>query len=239
MQSKAKTVQEYLKSLPEDRRAAIEAVRKVVLANLDRQFEEGMQYGMIGFYVPHSVFPPGYHCDPKQPLPFAALASQKNYMSLYLMSLYMNSEAEARFTKEWAKTGKKLDMGKSCIRFTSVDALALEVIAEHLRRVTAQLYIETYLGNLPPAKRPSWSATGATGRPAASVQTAARQSPAKRSPAKNPPAKKSPAGKPAVGKTQGSRATAAASKKVSRKMGKTANAATKKTAKAVARRAPK
>src|SRR5262252_4656184 len=88
MQSDASFVDAYLRALPEDRRAAISAVRKVILENLDASYEEGMQYGMIGYYVPHRVYPKGYHCDPKQPLPFAALASQKNYMSLYLMSLY-------------------------------------------------------------------------------------------------------------------------------------------------------
>ena len=84
MQSKATTVGQYLAELPADRRRAIEAVRKVILANLDRDYEEGMQYGMIGYYVPHRIYPAGYHCDPKQPLPFTALASQKNYLSLYL-----------------------------------------------------------------------------------------------------------------------------------------------------------
>src|SRR5258707_3534246 len=88
MQSTATTVEQYLAGLPDDRRSAIEAVRNVILKNLDTDYEEGMQYGMIGYYVPHSVYPAGYHCDPRQPLPFAALASQKNYMSLYLMSLY-------------------------------------------------------------------------------------------------------------------------------------------------------
>jgi hypothetical protein len=83
MQSKAATVEQYLASLPEDRRTALGAVRKVILNNLDKDFEEGMQYGMIGYYVPHRVYPAGYHCDPRQPLPFAGLASQKNYMSVY------------------------------------------------------------------------------------------------------------------------------------------------------------
>src|SRR6516162_2904358 len=92
MQSNATTVAEYLSSLPEDRRRAIEAVRQVILQNLDKDYEEGMQYGMIGYYVPHRVYPAGYHCDPKQPLPFAALGSQKNYMSVYLMCIYGDSD---------------------------------------------------------------------------------------------------------------------------------------------------
>ncbi|HZK81831.1 MAG TPA: DUF1801 domain-containing protein, partial [Humisphaera sp.] len=88
MKSNAATVEQYLAELPEDRRAAIGAVRDVILKNLDADYEEGMQYGMIGYYVPHRIFPAGYHCDPKQPLPFAALGSQKNHMAIYLMSVY-------------------------------------------------------------------------------------------------------------------------------------------------------
>src|SRR5690606_5713012 len=88
MQSKAKTVDEYLKSLPEDRRQALASVRRTILANLDSGFEEGMQYGMIGYFVPHRVFPAGYHCDPKQPLPYAGLAAQKNHLALYAGCLY-------------------------------------------------------------------------------------------------------------------------------------------------------
>jgi hypothetical protein len=102
MQSKAATVAEYLAALPADRRAAICAVREVILANLDPQYAEAMQYGMIGYAVPHSVFPAGYHCDTKQPLPFAALASQKNYMSLYMMGLYCGcSEGEETDDARW------------------------------------------------------------------------------------------------------------------------------------------
>jgi hypothetical protein len=141
MQSKAATVQQYLSELPEDRRTALEAVRRVVLKNLDKDFEEGIQYGMIGYYVPHTVYPPGYHCDPSQPLPFAALASQKNYMSLYLMCVYGDSPLSQWFRAAWAKTGKKLDMGKSCVRFKQVDDLALDVIGEAIKRVTAKSYI--------------------------------------------------------------------------------------------------
>src|SRR5882757_2591761 len=94
MQSKTTTVQQYLDALPPDRKAAIAAVRATILANLDKDYEEGMQYGMIGYYVPHRVYPAGYHCDPKQPLPFAGLASQKNHMSLYMMSLYGAASAD-------------------------------------------------------------------------------------------------------------------------------------------------
>ena len=151
MQSKAGTVAEYLASLPADRRAAIEAVRKVILKNLDKNYQEAMQYGMIGYSVPHSVYPAGYHCDPKQPLPFAAIASQKNYMSVYLMSPDcgcvddpQHKEHAQWFRDAWAKSGKKLDMGKSCIRFTKVEDLALDVIGEAIKRVPAKRFIEGY-----------------------------------------------------------------------------------------------
>jgi hypothetical protein len=144
MQSKAATVEQYLAALPSDRRAAIQAVRTVILKNLDVSYEEGMQYGMIGYYVPHSVYPAGYHCDPKQPLPFAALASQKNYMSLYLMCLYVGAEQFNWFQEAWAKTGKKLDMGKSCIRFKRLEDLPLDVIGKLIKRVSAKKHIAQY-----------------------------------------------------------------------------------------------
>jgi len=149
MQSKVSTVEDYLASLPEDRRAAINAVRRVILENLDRDYQEGMNYGMIGYYVPHRVYPAGYHCDPKQPLPFAGLASQKNYMSLYLMSVYCGCGEEGAagrharwFRDEWAKTGKKLNMGKACIRFRKIDDLPLELIGRAIKRISAKTYIQ-------------------------------------------------------------------------------------------------
>ncbi len=144
MQSKAKTVKAYLAELPEDRRIALEAVRKVFLKNLAKGFEEGMLYGAIAYYVPHSVYPPGYHCDPKIPLPFAGLASQKNHMALSLMCVYQDSDYEAWFRQAWAKTGKKLDMGKSCVRFRKLDDLPLKVIGEAIKRVSAKKFIKNY-----------------------------------------------------------------------------------------------
>jgi hypothetical protein len=151
MQSKATTVAEYLAELPADRRVAIEAVRKVILKNLDSGFEEGMQYGMIGYFVPHRIYPPGYHCDPKQGLSYAGLASQKQHMSIYIMCLYASSGAGSEgqklyhwFTDAWKRTGKKLDMGKSCIRFKKLDDLALDVFGELIRKVPADKYIAFY-----------------------------------------------------------------------------------------------
>ena len=144
MQSKAATVEQYLAELPADRRDALQAVRKVILKNLDKNYAEGMSYGMMGYHVPHSIYPAGYHCDPKQPLPFAGLASQKGHMSLYLMCLYSNPAELRWFTDAWKKTGKKLDMGKSCIRFKKLDDLALDVIGEAIRRIPAKAYIQHY-----------------------------------------------------------------------------------------------
>lgn len=144
MQSKATTIEQYLSELPEERRAAIATVRHVILKNLGKDYEEGMQYGMIGYYVPHRIYPAGYHTDPKQPLPFASLASQKDYMSLYMMTVYGEGAEETWFRDEWAKTGKTLEMGKSCIRFKRLEDLALNVIGEAIRRVPVKRFIEHY-----------------------------------------------------------------------------------------------
>lgn len=144
MQSQAATVRQYLADLAPDRRAAIEAVRAVIRKHLDADYAEGMQYGMIGYYVPHATYPAGYHCDPKQPLPFAGLASQKNYLSLYLFCVYGHPKHEQWFRAAWAKTGKKLDMGKSCIRFKKPEDLALDVVGEAIRRVPAKEFIAYY-----------------------------------------------------------------------------------------------
>jgi hypothetical protein len=143
MQSKANTVAQYLAELPADRRAAISAVRDVIRKNLDKDYEEGMLYGMIGYYVPHRIFPAGYHCDPTLPLCFAGLASQKNYMSVYL-TCWADKDYLDWFHKAWAKTGKKLDMGKCCIRFKKLEDLALGVIGEAIRRVPVEKHIEDY-----------------------------------------------------------------------------------------------
>jgi hypothetical protein len=178
MQSKAKTVEQYMAELPEDRRKAIEAVRKVIRKNLDKQYEEGMQYGMIGYYVPHKIYPPGYHCDPKQPLPFACLASQKNYMSLYLGCVYSDSAQYKWFQKAWADTGKKLDMGKSCIRFKKLDDLPLEVVGEAIRRNPTKAYIALYESVLKEAvKRPAKTAANKSKKSTKPTASTAKRNP--------------------------------------------------------------
>ena len=154
MQSKATAVKQYLESLPDDRRAALSAVREVMLANLDKDFEEGMSYGMIGFYVPHRVYPPGYHCDPKLPLPFAGLASQKNYMSIYLMCCYDGENSPLQwFQTEWAKTGKKLNMGRCCIRFKKLEDIALPLIGKLIKKITVKAYIKQTQTTLAKSKK--------------------------------------------------------------------------------------
>ena len=139
MQSKAKTVAEYIASLPEDRRGAIKAVRDVVKKHLPAGYKEGMEYGYISWSVPLSVYPDTYN---GQPLCYAALASQKNHMALYLMCAYADSPIKQRLVKGFKDAKKKLDMGKSCIRFKALDDLPLEVIAEATAAMPMKKYIE-------------------------------------------------------------------------------------------------
>lgn len=180
MQSAAKTVEQYLAELPEDRRAILSAVRRVILDNLDADYEEGMQYGMIGYYVPHRVYPAGYHCDPRQPLPFGGLASQKNHLSLYLMCLYGSSEHLTWFQTAWAKTGKKLDMGKACVRFKKLDDLPLDVIAEAIRRVPAKDYIAVIEAVLAPSRSKAKPSPQKQAKKSAAKRTVAKRSKTKK-----------------------------------------------------------
>jgi hypothetical protein len=197
MQSRAGTVEHYLAELPADRREALQAVREVILKNLDKSgIEEGMQYGMIGYYVPHSVFPAGYHCDPRQPLPYASLASQKSHMALYLMCVYGSEENEKWLRDEWAKTGKKLDMGKSCIRFKKLSDLPLDVIGKLIKRVPAKKYIEHYEAGRDSKGSAPKKAASATKEPA----------PKKTASKKTAPPKKTAAPKKAASKQAPSRA---------------------------------
>lgn len=202
MPSPATTVQQYLAELPADRRAALAAVRAVILKNLDKQgLEEGMQYGMIGYFVPHRVYPAGYHCDPRQPLPYAGLAAQKNHMSIHLMSAYLDTEHANWLREAWAKSGKKLDMGKACIRFKRIEDLALDVLGEAIRRVPAKAYIAAIEANLKssskPAKATTKTAAKTVAKPAAAKKTATKVVPKQAVPKKAVPkktvAKKTPA----------------------------------------------
>jgi hypothetical protein len=141
MQSSASTVDAYLAELSEDRRAAVSTIRKVILDNLPAGFEEGMQYGMIGYYVPLERYPNTYN---GQALAVAALASQKRHLSLYLMGIYADEDAGSWFRERWKSTGKKLDMGKSCVRFRRVEDVPLDVIAEAVRRISVEDFIAAY-----------------------------------------------------------------------------------------------
>jgi hypothetical protein len=139
--SDARTVDEYLANLAPDRRAAIEAVRDTVRANLPAGFEEGMAFGMIGWYVPLATFPDTYNGEP---LGLAALASQKHHMALYLNAVYGDPATERWFRERWATTGKRLDMGKSCVRFRRLEDLPLDVIGETIARTTLDRYLARY-----------------------------------------------------------------------------------------------
>ena len=145
MQSKASTPEEYLQSLPEDRKNAMTELRKVILANLPKGFKEGMSYGMLGYCVPHTLYPDGYHCDPKQPLPFMSVASQKNFIAVYHMGVYADPALLKWFTEEYAKHSKtKLDMGKSCIRFKKPEQIPFKLIGELASKITVQQWIDRY-----------------------------------------------------------------------------------------------
>lgn len=139
--SEARTPDEYIAALPEDRRDAVAAVRRVVRENLPAGFEEGMQYGMIGWYVPLERFPDTYN---GQPLGLAGLASQKNYMSLYLNNVYGDPATEQWFKERYAASGKPLDMGKSCVRFKHLEDIPLDVIGETIARVDVDAYLAHY-----------------------------------------------------------------------------------------------
>ncbi len=145
MQSKAATPEEYIDSLPEDRKKAMSELRKVILANLPKGFKEGMGYGMLGYCVPHTLYPAGYHCDPKLPLPFMSVASQKNFIAVYHMGVYADPKLLKWFTDEFAKQSKtKLDMGKSCMRFKKPEHIPFKLIGELVSKMTPQQWIDIY-----------------------------------------------------------------------------------------------
>jgi hypothetical protein len=140
-QSTATTVEAYLDELPGDRRATVEAVRAVILEHLPAGFEEGMQYGMIGYYVPLARYPTTYNGEP---LGIAALANQKRYISLYLMGIYANDADAWWFREQWTLSGKRLDMGKSCVRFKNLDDVPLDVVGAAIARVSVDDFIADY-----------------------------------------------------------------------------------------------
>jgi len=144
------SVAEYLAALPPEREQALSAVRRVIKKHLPKGYEERLQYGMITYAVPLKLYPQGYLGKKDVPLPYISLASQKQHMAAYLMCVYDDAETARWFTAAWKKTGKKLDMGKSCLRFKSVDDLALDVLGQAVARVPVARYIELYERAHPP-----------------------------------------------------------------------------------------
>ena len=154
MQSTAPNPLEYLAEVPAERKTAFEKLRNTILENLPDGFEETMGSGMINYVVPHSIFPAGYHCNPKDPLPFLGLASQKNFIALYHMGIYAKPELHDWFVSEYPKHSKtKLDMGKSCIRFKKPEHIPFDLLPELFRKMTVEDYIETYQTNLEQSRK--------------------------------------------------------------------------------------
>ena len=145
MQSKVTTVEQYMAELPADRQKAMTELRKVIKKNIPKGFKEGMGYGMMGWSVPHSIYPAGYHCNPKDPLPFMGLASQKNSINFYHMGIYANPKLLKWFQDAHAKAStKKLDMGKSCIRYKKPEDIPYELIGELVAKITVDEWIDEY-----------------------------------------------------------------------------------------------
>lgn len=141
----ANSPEEYISMLPPERKEAIEKLHNIIMKNLPEGFEKAVGYGMMGYVVPHSVYPAGYHCDPKQPLPFMGLASQKNFISFYHMGLYADQNLMDWFVGEYSKMIKtKIDMGKSCIRFKKPELIPYELIGELTKKMSSKDWIELY-----------------------------------------------------------------------------------------------
>ncbi|MDA9563602.1 DUF1801 domain-containing protein [Flavobacteriales bacterium] len=149
MKIEATTVAEYLEHIPEERKVPMNKLRQTILENIPIGFSEELNYGMIGFVVPHSLYPGGYHCSPELPLPFLNIASQKNFIGVYHMGIYADKELLNWFETEYPKHCKrKLDMGKSCIRFKKIDEIPYELIGELVSKMTPQNWIDLYEKNV-------------------------------------------------------------------------------------------
>jgi len=145
MQYKATSPEDYISQVPEERQETLKKLRKVINANLPKGFEEGIQYGMIGYFVPHSIYPDGYHCTPSEPLPFMSFASQKNSVNLYHSGIYAVPEIHDWFVNEYPKHCKrKLDMGKSCIRFKKLDEIPFDLIGELSAKLSVDEWVNIY-----------------------------------------------------------------------------------------------
>ncbi|WP_304200810.1 DUF1801 domain-containing protein [Flavobacterium alvei] len=145
MPSSVHTVEDYLNEIPEERKEVFQKLRDIIRNNISEGFVEQMSYGMIGYIVPHSTYPSGYHCNPKLPLPFLNIASQKNFIAIYHMGIYVNPQLMDWFITEFPKhSNQKLDMGKSCIRFKKLDQIPFDLIAELAGKMTVEDWIECY-----------------------------------------------------------------------------------------------
>lgn len=145
MTSSATSPEQYINEAPEDRREALQKLRITILENLPKGFQEGMGYGMIGYSVPHEIYPAGYHCDPKTPLPFMSFASQKNSINFYHMGIYADKQLYDWFVAEFPKYSKeKLDMGKSCMRFKKFEDIPFELLGELSKKMTPEQWISLY-----------------------------------------------------------------------------------------------
>lgn len=145
MQSSVLTVEDYLNEIPEERKEVFQKLRDIIRNNISEGFVEQMSYGMIGYIVPHSTYPSGYHCNPKLPLPFLNIASQKNFIAIYHMGIYVNPQLMDWFVTEFPKhSNQKLDVGKSCIRFKKLDQIPFDLIAELVGKMTVEDWIECY-----------------------------------------------------------------------------------------------
>jgi uncharacterized protein YdhG (YjbR/CyaY superfamily) len=145
MQIQAENPEEYVKKLPEDRKEVVQKLREIIKKALPKGFEEVVSYGMLGYVVPHSIYPDGYHCDPNQPLPFMGLASQKNHIGFYHMGLYADEKLLNWFTTNYPKHCKtKIDMGKSCIRFKKPENIPFELLSELIQKMTVNDWVQLY-----------------------------------------------------------------------------------------------
>jgi hypothetical protein len=148
MTIKASTPEEYIQNLPEDRISPVRKIRQIILKNLPKGFEEGIGYGMLSYHVPKTIYPAGYHCDTKLPLPFMNVASQKNFVALHHMGMYANPELLEWFVTEYPKhSSKKLDMGKSCVRFKKMEDIPFELIGELVTKMSVQDWVDLYEKN--------------------------------------------------------------------------------------------
>jgi uncharacterized protein YdhG (YjbR/CyaY superfamily) len=147
------TPEDYIASLPEDRQEPMTALRNAINEALPEGYQEGIQYGMIGWSIPHSLYPAGYHCDPKQPVPFVSIASQKSHMAVYLFCLYLEPDAVEKFQAKWKATGTKLDMGKSCLRFKKWADVRVELIQDVIRSATVEKFLAVYEASIPASAR--------------------------------------------------------------------------------------